>query len=315
MSTETKSGDNDRKNGAVGTLRRPWGRRNGRGSHLTREDEFTGQRHVYLPHAAGLPPLRSYIRELWRRREFALELSRTRLRSQHFNTAFGQLWLVLNPLLLAGVYFILVDIIRANSRGLSFFAHLMAGLFAYYFVSNSLREGVKSVTKGGKLILNTAFPRALLPLSSVITSFMRFVPTVIVYAPVHILAGLPIGPQLLWVFPLVALFSVLSFGLTMFVAAAQVYFRDLANFLPYALRVWLYMSPVLYYASEVPERYKWMLDVNPLAPLLRAWSEVLNKGHAPSAGLLAVGAAWAVSIFVAGGLFFVSREREFAVRL
>lgn len=315
MSTETKSGDNGRKDGAVATLRRPWGRRNGRGSHLTREDEFTGQRHVYLPHAAGLPPLRSYVRELWRRREFALELSRTRLRSQHFNTAFGQLWLVLNPLLLAGVYFILVDIIRANSRGLSFFAHLMAGLFAYYFVSNSLREGVKSVTKGGKLILNTAFPRALLPLSSVITSFMRFVPTVIVYAPVHVAAGLPVGPQLLWVFPLVGLFAVLAFGLTMFVAAAQVYFRDLANFLPYALRVWLYMSPVLYYASEVPERYKWMLDVNPLAPLLRAWSEVLNAGHAPSAGLLAVGAAWAFAIFVAGGLFFISREREFAVRL
>src|SRR3954453_15818688 len=224
MSTET---DSSRKHDGVAALRRPWGRRNGR-TPLTREDEFTGQRHVYDPHAAGLPPLRSYIRELWRRREFALELSRTRLRAQHFNTAFGQLWLVLNPLLLVGVYFVLVDLIRADSRGWAFFAHLMAGLFVYYFVSNSLREGVKSVTKGGKLILNTAFPRALLPISSVITSFMRFVPTVIVYAPVHLLAGLPVGPELLWIFPLVALFSVLSFGLTMLVAAAQVYFRDLA---------------------------------------------------------------------------------------
>jgi teichoic acid transport system permease protein len=312
MSTETKS---DRKNGASAAVRRPWGRRNGRGSHLLREDEFSGERHVYEPHAAGLPPLRSYVRELWRRREFALELSRTRLRSQHFNTVFGQLWLVLNPLLLAGVYFVLVDIIRSSSRGLDFFAHLMAGLFAYYFVSNSLREGVKSVTKGGKLILNTAFPRALLPLSSVITSFMRFVPTILIYAPVHVLAGLPIGPQLLWVFPIVALLSVLSFGLTMLVAAGQVYFRDLANFLPYALRVWLYMSPVLYYANEVPERYKWVLDVNPIAPLLSGWSDVLNAGHAPSGGDIALGAAWAFGLFIAGALFFTSREREFAVRL
>jgi teichoic acid transport system permease protein len=311
MSTEPHPTD---KNGAVATLRRPWTRRDGRGG-LTREDEFTGQRHVYEPHAAGLPPLRSYVRELWRRREFALELSRTRLRSQHFNTAFGQLWLVLNPLLLAGVYFVLVDIIRANSRGWTFFAHLMAGLFAYYFVSNSLREGVKSVTKGGKLILNTAFPRALLPLSSVITSFMRFVPTVFIYAPVHVLAGLPVGPHLLWVLPLVFLFALLAFGLTMIVAAGQVYFRDLANFLPYALRVWLYMSPVLYYASEVPERYKWMLDVNPIAPLLKAWSDVLNAGHAPSAGSVALGAAWALALFTAGALFFTSREREFAVRI
>jgi len=279
------------------------------------ENEFATQHHVYEPHIVGLPPLGPYIKEVWRRRSFAFELSRTKLRAQHFNTVFGQLWLVLNPLFLAGVYFVLVDIIRANSRGLDFFAHLMAGLFAYYFVSNSLREGVKSVTKGGKLILNTAFPRALLPLSSVITSFMRFVPTIFVYAPVHILAGLPITPKLLWVFPLVGLFAVLAFGLTMLVAAGQVYFRDLANFLPYALRVWLYMSPVLYYAHEVPERYKWVLDVNPIAPLLSAWSDVLQFGHAPAAGDLALGAAWAFGLFLAGALFFTSREREFAVRL
>jgi teichoic acid transport system permease protein len=280
-----------------------------------REDEFTAEQHVYEPHAAGLPPLRPYVRELWRRREFAFELSRTRLRAQHFNTAFGQLWLVINPLLLAGVYFVLVDIIRPSSRGLDFFAHLMAGLFAYYFVSNALREGVKSVTKGGKLILNTAFPRALLPLASVITSFMRFVPTVIVYAPVHAAAGLPFGPQILWVPLLVALLAILASGLSMFVAAAQVYFRDLANFLPYLLRVWLYMSPILYYADEVPHRYKFLLDVNPLAQLLSAWSDVLNAGHAPSAESILIGSAWAFGLFVFGALFFVSREREFAVRL
>jgi teichoic acid transport system permease protein len=309
MSTKTET---SRKNGAVAAPRRLWPRRNGRG---TREDEFTSQTHIYVPHARGLPPLGSYVRELWRRREFALELSRTRLRAQHFDTVFGQLWMVLNPLLLAGVYFVLVDIIRPNSRGLGFFAHLMAGLFAYYFVSNAMREGVKSVVKGGKLILNTAFPRALLPLSSVITAFMRFVPTVFVYAPVHLAAGLPVGPQLLWVIPIVMLLTVMAAGLSMFVAAAQVYFRDLSSFLPYFLRVWLYISPVLYFTKDVPGRYKWLLDVNPLAPLLTAWSQVLHGGHAPSHGYMLLGAAWAIGIFVGGALFFISREREFAVRI
>jgi teichoic acid transport system permease protein len=312
MSTDTQR---SQENGAVATARRPWSRRVPTGRRHRREDEFTSQRHIYEPHSTGLPPIRSYLRELWRRRAFALELSRTRLRSQHFNTAFGQLWLVLNPLLLAGVYFVLIDILRHSSRGTPFFAHLMAGLFAYYFVSNSLREGVKSVTKGGKLILNTAFPRALLPIAAVITSFMRFIPTVIIYAPVHAIAGLPVGPHLLWVLPIVALFTVMAAGLTMFVAAAQVYFRDLANFLPYMLRVWLYLSPVLYYANEVPERYHWMLTINPLAPLLTAWSDVLNAGQAPGAGSMALGLAWAAALFVGGALFFTSREREFAVRL
>jgi len=281
-----------------------------------REDEFTGQRHVYVPHSVGLPPLGSYLRELWRRREFAVELARTKLREQNFDTAFGQLWLVLNPLLMALVYFILVDILRASdSRNSEFFAHLVAGLFLFQIVQNSMTVGVRSVTKGGRLILNSAFPRALLPLSAVITAFMRFLPTIIIYIPIHIASGLPVNANLLWCLPIVALFLLTASGLAMLVAAAQVYFRDLSNFLPYALRIWLYVSPVLYYTDGVPQRYKWMLDINPLAGLLTAWSDVLNAGNPPDAAAMLQGLAWGIGIFVAAGLFFLSREREFAVRL
>jgi teichoic acid transport system permease protein len=226
------------------------------------------------------------------------------------------LWLVINPLLMALVYFLLIDILRAShGRGPAFFAHLVAGLFLFYFIHNSLTVGVKSVVKGGRLILNSAFPRALLPLSAVITAFMRFLPTIIVYTPVHILSGLPIGPHLLWALPIVALLVLLACGLAMLVAAAQVYFRDLSSFLPYMLRIWLYISPVLYYAERVPDRYKFILDINPLGGLLTSWSDVLNRGHAPAASAMLLSLAWGIGLFVLAGLFFMSREREFAVRL
>src|SRR2546430_9482244 len=143
MSTETET---SRKNGAATALRRPWFRRNGAAGSRTREDEFTSEHHVYEPHAAGLPPLRSYVRELWRRREFAFELSRTRLRAQHFDTTFGQLWLILNPLLLGAVYFLLTTILHKHKHPQFFFAHLMAGLFLYYFLQQALTQSVKSVT-------------------------------------------------------------------------------------------------------------------------------------------------------------------------
>ena len=279
-----------------------------------REDEFTGERHVYVPHSVGLPPLRSYVHELWRRREFAVELARTKLREQNFDTVFGQLWLVLNPLLLALVYFLLVDILRGGSRPPSFFAHLVACLFAFQLIHNAMTVGVKSVTKGGRLILNSAFPRALLPMSAVITSFMRFLPTLVIYIPIHFAAGLPVEANTLWLLPTIALLLLLAAGLAMLAAAAQVYFRDLANFLPYMLRIWLYVSPVLYFASEVPHKYKWIIDVNPLGGLLTAWSQAL-RGHAPGAGALLPGLAWGIGVFVVAGLFFLSREREFAVRL
>ena len=81
---------------------------------------------------------------------------------------------------------------------------------------------------------------------------MRFLPTLVIYIPVHIVAGLPVDQHLLWLIPLIFLMFVMAAGAGMLVSALQVYFRDVKNFLPYFLRVWLYASPVLYYADEVP---------------------------------------------------------------
>jgi teichoic acid transport system permease protein len=279
------------------------------------EDSLAADRTVYEPHRIGLPPMGPYIRQVWARRHFAFELARTSLRSQHFNTALGQLWLIANPLLLGFVYCVLVDIVRAGSRGPEFLAHLMLGLFAYRLVSMSVKDGSKSVVRGGRLILNTAFPRSLLPLASVITALIRFLPMLGVYAVMHAVAGLPVGLHLLWALPIFAILLVFASGAAMLAATAQVYFRDLGNLLPYFLRIWLYLSPVLYYAEEVPERLRPILALNPLYPMLGALSDVVNLGETPPPGYVLAGLAWAVAAFVVGALVFISREREFAVRL
>ncbi len=273
------------------------------------------ERHVYEPHPIGLPPMGAYLRTFWERRHLAYELAKANLRVQHYNTALGQLWLVVNPLLLGLVYFILVYIIGGGSRGIGFLAHLMLGLFAFRLVSTSFSQGARSVVRGGRLILNTAFPRTLLPLSSVLTSFAQFVPTIIVYACVHAIAGLPVGWHLLWTIPILALLVVFAAGAAMLAATAQVYFRDFANFLPYFTRIWLYLSPVLYFASEVPDKFKPLMAVNPLFPLIASLSDVVNQGQNPNAGYMLWGVAGAVVTFLVGALIFISREREFAVRI
>jgi ABC-type polysaccharide/polyol phosphate export permease len=310
MSTETETGPDEP--GVAGDVKRTAADAR---PHHDHESEWETERHVYEPHRVGLPPIRPYVRELWRRREFAYELSRTKLQAQHFDTVFGKLWLVLNPLLLALVYYILVDILRRGHSPKGFFAHLVAGIFAYYFVSGAVREAAKSVVSGGKLVLNTAFPRVLLPLSTVVTSFRRFLPTFLIYIPIHLLSGLPVRLVDLWILPIVFCLALVAAGLAMFVAALQVYFRDVKNFLPYVLRIWLYASPVLYYADKVPDKYQPLLAINPIGALLTAWSDVLNAGRAPAASDMLLGLGWGVVLFVGGALFFMSREREFAVRL
>jgi teichoic acid transport system permease protein len=278
-------------------------------------EAFTPEHHVYVPHKVGLPPLGPYFVELWRRREFAVELARTKLQAQHFGTVFGMTWLILNPLLLAGVYFILIDILRSGERPPGAFAHLLGAIFAYYLVADAIRAGSRSVVGGGKLILNTAFPRMLLPLSAVLVSIMRFLPTIAILAIVHVVSGRPNGVSMLWALPVLVEMVAFATGASVLVAAGQVYFRDLNQFLPYLLRVWLYVSPVLWQASEVPHGYKWLLYVNPLGPMLTAWNEAINEAIRPGATWLLLGAGWAVVMLVVGGIFFISRERDFAVRV
>ena len=270
-------------------------------------DEFSGDHHVYEPYKVGLPPLGPYFRTLWARRQFLYELARTNLRAQHYNTTFGQLWLILNPVMMAFVYFTLVYIIRDGGRGPVFLAHLMLSLFAFRLVSTAISRGAQSVVGGGKLLLNTAFPRLLLPLEAV--------PTVAVYAVVHAVLGLPVGPDLLWIVPIIALMTIFGAGAAMFTATAQVYFRDLASFLRYFTRIWLYTSPVLFYAEDVPAKLQTILYVNPMYPMLGSLNYAVIEGRTPPFPLLAASLAWALGAVLAGAAYFISREREFAIRL
>lgn len=279
-------------------------------------DDYTGNYHVYEPFRVGLPPMRPYIRELWRRRQFALQLSKTKLRAKHYDTALGQLWLIITPLLMACVYFLLITVIRGGSRGADFFAHLVAALFLFHLFSQSVQQGASSIVGGGKLILNTAFPRVLLPISSVVWAFRRFLPTVPIALAIHLIVGIPLGWGMLFVVPIVVVTLMIATGVSCLVAALQVYFRDLSNFLPHLLRIWLYTTPILYTAEQAHERglgvFLWL---NPMAPVIRSLAAAVDHQEFPDPIVFFGGLAWAIGLFFVGVLFFISRERELAVRL
>jgi teichoic acid transport system permease protein len=269
---------------------------------------------VYEPFKAGLPKLGKYWKSLWSRRVFISEFSKSELREQHFDSVFGQLWLVINPLLLSGVYFILIVIIRGGSDGTRY-VHLTATLFLFYLISNSLTGGVKSITAGQRLILNTAFPRVMLPISAVIIAVFKFVPTIFVFLIIKVVVGSEFKVEMLWAIPILLITILLALGLAITISCINVYFRDIASFLPYLTRTLLYLSPVLYEASELDPKLRVLEVVNPLFPILDSWSSALVHGQMPEISNMLQGLAWAVGIFLIGTYFFLSREREFAVRL
>jgi ABC-type polysaccharide/polyol phosphate export permease len=270
---------------------------------------------VYEPHRNGLPPLLSYFRATWRRRQFAVHLARTSLRARHYDTVLGQLWTVANPIFLALIYYLLIAVILGAQTREGYLPFLLSGLFAFYFTRNAAGLGAASVISSGRLLMNASFPRILLPISSVVAALLMYMPMLIVYAAIHVITGQKVGPQLLLTLPILAVHALLNLGIAMFLGAATVYFRDTSSLLPYALRVWLYLSPVLYAVQDVPDRIRPFLALNPLYSLLGAWHAVLIDGRPPSLTVILAAIAWAVAAVVVGGWFFLSREREFAVRL
>ena len=269
---------------------------------------------VYEPFRAGLPKLGKYWKSLWFRRTFISEYSKSELREQHFDSVFGQLWLVLNPLLLSGVYFILIVIIGGTTDSARY-VHLTATLFLFYLVANSLTGGVKSITAGQRLILNTAFPRIMLPISAVVIALFKFLPTLIVFLIIKAVVGSSFSFEMLWAIPVLMITIFLALGLAITISCINVYFRDIASFLPYLTRTLLYLSPILYEASALNPNLKALQVVNPLFPILDSWSRALVHGEVPQISSMLQGLAWATGIFFIGTYFFLSREREFAVRL
>ncbi len=272
---------------------------------------------VYESTATGLPQLRPYLIELWGRRRFIWHLARTDLKGEHYDSAIGQAWVILDPLLMAGVYFLLRTVVRPAGSGAqrsAIIAHLVWAVFVFTFVSNSMQTGARSLLSGRNLIMNASFPRAVLPLVSIVKAVFDFIPTMLVYFAFHAVLGQPFGLSLVMLPVVIVILTIFNIGLAMLFAPLMVFFRDTSGFLPYINRIWLYVTPVLFFISEIPPKLLVYLRWNPLFPAFAALEQIF-AAQWPSQGYMLGALAWALGFFFFGAIVFLAREREFAVRL
>lgn len=302
------------------------------------------QVHVFEPYRYALPKLGPYFRDVWARRQFATHMASSTLKGQHFDSFFGQFWLVLNPMLLALVYFLLTSVLGgsggAGASAMAHFVGLLTGLFAFFYTRNVIQFAASSITGGGKMIINMSFPKMLLPLSTTFTAMLTYFPTLLVYACFYIGVHHRVNAEVLWVIPIFIIQTVFSFGLGLLFAAVTLYFRDMSTLLPYVLRIWMYITPVLFSLNYIKSKTvpdpvtgktslpHWILGVykwDPFSPIINSWNTVLvgngkspfakGASYAPQLSELLIAAVCAVIALVIGAWYFMSREREFAVRL
>jgi len=271
---------------------------------------------VYRSTAKGIPNLRVYFGEFWRRRDFAIEISKAGLRAANADSLIGSFWLVLNPLLLAGVYYVLVTLLSGSKISDPMrLPHIVGGIFVYYFFAACMTQGAGAVTSAGKLINNTSFPRLLLIYAVVRTAFFRFIPTIPVFFLIYLSRGQALNWHQLLAIPALIILMGFSFGIATLLAVLQVYFRDTASFLPYVNRVWLYISPVLFYPERISSHLGNLSYINPLYSLIGIWGEVLTRNETAPIQMWIAAAAWSISTLILSCLLFMVKERDFAVRI
>lgn len=273
--------------------------------------------HIYEPTVTGLPPMRLYLWNIWSRRQFIWHLARTDMKAQHYDTAMGVVWLVLDPLLMAGTFYLIRAVLRPGAdsvQGAFLVAHLIMGVSFFYFVRDVVQGCANSIVANKIIILNTAAPRGAFPMVAVLRAFLDLIPALLVYFFFHLVLGQPWGMSIIMLPVVVLLMTAFSVGLGLLFAPFVVFFRDFGTLLPYVIRIWMYITPVMFAVSEIPNGLRPVFLANPLYPYFAMLEEIFS-GQMISVGYFIAGLAWATVALVVGGILFLIRERDYAVRL
>ena len=217
------------------------------------------------------PPTGEYLREVWRRREFAIVVPAQDLRAQNMDTALGQLWHLVNPALLVGVYFLVFGVLLDTRRGVdNFLGFLIVGVVLFHLIQRVVQDSAACITRNLGLIRSIQFPRILLPLATVNGQTLAFLPAL----GVALLALLVTGerPTFRWLLliPVLVAMYVFNLGAALVVARVGASVRDLQRLLPHLLRLLFYASGVIFSveAFVTSEAWRQAFAVNPVYDLI-----------------------------------------------
>ena len=259
------------------------------------------------------PPLRSYLSELWARREFALLVPLGDMRQRSMDTVLGGAWHLLNPLIQAGIYYLLFGIILQQRGEVdNYAAWLIVGLFVFAFTQKSVQSSSRIVVAKAQMLRSLNFPAAILPISVNLSELLAHLPAIAVMIAVVLATGVPPSPAWLLLPLLTVLMLLFNLGLSLVVARLTVHFRDMDHLLTHVLRLWFYFSGILFPVTLAPEGIlRTILTVNPPHTFIAFARGLLLEGRVDG-GALTLAVMWTLLSLVVGGLWFHRYEGRYA---
>jgi lipopolysaccharide transport system permease protein len=229
-------------------------------------------------------------------------------------TLIGAAWAIIQPFMTMVVFTVFFGrLAKIPSDGIPYPLFAFAALVPWTFFANGLTQGANSLVASGSLITKVYFPRLLVPTARVLGGLLDFVLAFVVLLAMMAWFGfLPRAAALLWVPALVLLTLVTAVGLSLWLSALNVRYRDIQHVVPFLVQIWLFATPIAYPSSLLAEHWRPLYALNPMVGVVEGfrWA-LLGSGAAPGAMLISSTAA-ALAILVSGTFFFRRFERTFA---
>lgn len=254
------------------------------------------------------------VRELWRFRELFYIFAWRDFKVRYKQMAIGVAWAVLQPFVAMVIFSVFFGgLAKIPSDDIPYPIFVYSGLLFWNYFSHSLGAAGNSLIGNEAILKKIYFPRLLLPMSATITPLVDFAFALVVL--VGIMVYYQFAPSLVGVLllPVLVLLSFLSAsGLGAFLAAINVRYRDVREALPFVIQTLFFVTPVIYPTTLLPERFRWLLGLNPMTGVIEAARAGIVGDRPVNVQLLLVSAAIAVTFFLVGIFYFRRTERVFA---
>lgn len=253
------------------------------------------------------------LAEVWRYRELTFFLLWRDIKVRYRQTALGVAWAVIQPVFTMIVFAVFFGRLAGiPSEGVPYPLFAFCALVPWQLFAYSLTESSNSLVANQRLITKVYFPRLVIPVSAVLASLVDFAIALLILA--GLLAHYGVVPtQAAWTLPLfVMVATCLALGMGLWLSALNVRYRDVRYTIPFLTQVWLIATPIAYPTSLVPEQWRALYGLNPMAGVVEGFRWALLGAGEPPGRMLVVSVVVTIVLCASGLLYFRRMERSFA---
>ncbi|MBS0153967.1 MAG: ABC transporter permease [Nitrospira sp.] len=250
---------------------------------------------------------------LWEYRELGYILIWREVTVRYKQTAIGVAWVILQPLVTMLIFTAIFGMLaKVPSDGVWYPVFSLTALLPWTYFSQAVTRAGESVVTNAKIVSKIYFPRLWLPLAMVVSPLIDFVLSMVLLFGLLFYAGIPLSWKVVTLPAFMLLAMLTALGLSLFTSAMNAKYRDVGHAIPFVIQIWMYLSPIVYPVSLVPEQWRWLYGLNPMAGVIEGFRWALLGRTAPDPVVMAESVIILVLVMITGLAYFRKMERQFA---